>query len=112
MRFLYAVARNAALDHRKSASRRSHAILVPTQIAQEVSSPYAELEGRDALRAIDAALARLPTRTREVFLLRRVDGLSHAEISERLGMARSTVEKHLLRAIRSCEAALAEDKAS
>lgn len=45
-----------------------------------------------------AGLARLNPRPREVLLLHRLDGLSHAQIAERLGISVSMVEKHIARA--------------
>lgn len=45
-----------------------------------------------------AGLERLNPRPREVLLLHRLDGLSHAQIAERLGISVSMVEKHIARA--------------
>jgi RNA polymerase sigma factor (sigma-70 family) len=42
----------------------------------------------------------LPERTRTVFVLRRLEGQSYREISLRLGLSVSAVEKHMLRAVR------------
>lgn len=43
------------------------------------------------------ALDQLTPRVREVFVLRKVYGFSHKEIAKRLGIAVSTVEKHIVR---------------
>lgn len=109
-RLLYAVTRNAAIDQQRSARRRAAAMqaLAPEQLRSEDAAADAGFDARAALTALEAALRELPERTREVFLLRRVDGLPHAEIAARLGMPVSTVEKHLLRAIRHCQARLAD----
>ena len=40
---------------------------------------------------------RLPGRVRDVFTLRRVYGLSQREVAQKLGIAESTVEKHMAR---------------
>jgi RNA polymerase sigma-70 factor (ECF subfamily) len=45
-----------------------------------------------------AAAHELPERTLEVFTLYHLHGLSHAQIAGRLGMAISTIEKHMARA--------------
>ena len=37
--------------------------------------------------------------TREIFLARRVDGLSYAEIAELTGLSERQVERHMARAI-------------
>jgi RNA polymerase sigma-70 factor (ECF subfamily) len=43
-----------------------------------------------------------------VFVLRMIDGLSQREIAERLGIAISTVEKHLARGLQQCRTELAQ----
>lgn len=57
------------------------------------------LEGREALRAAVAALQSLPERTRDIFILRRVDGFAYRDISARFGISVSAVEKHVIRAV-------------
>ncbi|MER2300157.1 MAG: sigma factor-like helix-turn-helix DNA-binding protein, partial [Pseudomonas sp.] len=39
---------------------------------------------------------------RDCFLLRKLDGLSHQQIAEHLGISRSLVEKHIVNAMRHC----------
>jgi RNA polymerase sigma factor (sigma-70 family) len=48
---------------------------------------------RDELSKLAAAIAQLPPRTREVFVLRRVHGYSQREVAVQLGIQESTVEK-------------------
>jgi RNA polymerase sigma-70 factor (ECF subfamily) len=50
---------------------------------------------RQDLRKLQAALERLPSRWREVVVMRKVQGLSLAEIVTRLGIAERTVSQHL-----------------
>jgi RNA polymerase sigma factor (sigma-70 family) len=59
-----------------------------------------EWEGRDELQRLAEVIASLPEKCREVFILRRVEGLSQREVAQRLGLAESTVEKHMARGIR------------
>ncbi len=58
------------------------------------------LAGREALRRTTQVLMELPERTRHVFILRRLERLSHQEIAVRLGLSVSAIEKHMLRASR------------
>jgi len=44
-------------------------------------------------------VAQLPPRTRQVFLLVKVEGLTYAETAERLGIARNTVMVHIVNAM-------------
>jgi RNA polymerase sigma-70 factor (ECF subfamily) len=48
--------------------------------------------------SLDAAIARLPDRAREVFALHDVEGFTSQEVSESLGIAEGTVRAHLHRA--------------
>jgi len=50
------------------------------------------------MQRMKAGLARLNPRPREVLLMHRLDGLSHAQIAEQLGISVSMVEKHIARA--------------
>jgi RNA polymerase sigma-70 factor, ECF subfamily len=54
------------------------------------------------------ALARLPERPRQVFLLNRREHLAYAEIAEVLGIAVKTVEMHMARALAALRASLAD----
>ena len=103
-RMLYAIARNATIDSTRSRQRRTAALsgLAPEQVQTQSPSPADIAEARDTLRALDAILAALPARTRDVVLLRRVHGLSYAEIAHALGISVSTVEKHLVRGLHAC----------
>ena len=56
------------------------------------------LLGKEAVRSMIQALAALPERTRAVFMLYHFQGLSHADIGRRLGIAIRTVEDHIARA--------------
>jgi RNA polymerase sigma-70 factor (ECF subfamily) len=107
-KLLYAIARNATIDHARTVRRRTELFssLVAEQFRSEVPSAEQAYESRDAMNALVDALSLLPLRTREVFVLRRVEGLSHAEIAARLAISISTVEKHLVRALRHCERCL------
>ena len=62
-------------------------------------SPEHVLLKREKLaRALDA-LDSLPERTREIFVLRRIEGEKYRDIAERFGISVSAVEKHMERAI-------------
>jgi RNA polymerase sigma factor (sigma-70 family) len=56
------------------------------------------IEVRARLSRVEEGLAQLPPRTREVFLMHRVEGLKYREIATRIGVSQSSVEKHVARA--------------
>ena len=66
-------------------------------IADDVASPERVVADRDELQRLEKLLASLPTRVAEVFRLRRIEGLSQRQVALRLGLAESTVEKHMAR---------------
>ena len=62
-------------------------------------SPERVLLGKVQLQRVIAALEELPERTRRIFLMRRYDGLPHAEIAAREGLSQSGVRKHIVKAV-------------
>jgi RNA polymerase sigma factor (sigma-70 family) len=67
--------------------------------SEEDFSPERILLGEEAIQRVFAALHELPARTRAAFLLHRFEDLKHLEIARRLGIAVSTVEKDIMRAM-------------
>ncbi len=53
-----------------------------------------------------AAIDALPARCREVYILRKLKGLSQKEIARELGISEKTVEVQVVRANHRCEAFL------
>lgn len=49
---------------------------------------------------LEDAIAKLPYRNREIFILSRFDGLSNQDISEKLGISKRTVENHITNSLR------------
>ncbi|GGC88956.1 RNA polymerase sigma factor [Chelatococcus reniformis] len=109
-RVLFASARNAAVEHHRSRGRREHllSMLHPEQRAIHEPSPERGLEAKQALGALDEALAALSPRCRDIFILRRVHGLSNEEVARQHGISINSVEKHIARALRHCQARLSE----
>jgi RNA polymerase sigma factor (sigma-70 family) len=70
--------------------------------ASEAAGPESQVESQSELNGVAAALEELPAQCREAFLLNRLEGLTHAEIAERLGISTKTVQRHVERALRRC----------
>ncbi len=62
------------------------------------------------LEALERALARLSAKTRLAFILQRRDGCSIDEISERMGISRAMVKKHLAKAVSQCSRQIHGDR--
>ena len=58
-----------------------------------------QVDGRRRLALFATAVAALPSQCRKVLVLKKIEGLSQKEIASRLGIAESTVEKHLAKAL-------------
>jgi RNA polymerase sigma factor (sigma-70 family) len=64
----------------------------------EDRSPERVLIGREALSQVLATLDELGDKTREIFILFRLENMKQREIAELLGIGQSTVEKHVMKA--------------
>jgi RNA polymerase sigma factor (sigma-70 family) len=65
----------------------------------EETSPEDVLSNEQELHAVIAALQELNERTRDVFMLFRVEQLKHGEIAQLFGISVSAVEKHVAKAV-------------
>lgn len=61
--------------------------------------PERVLIAKDTLEAAVAALDRLGTRTKDIFVLTRLENMKQADVARLLGISVSAVEKHLVRAV-------------
>lgn len=98
--YLRQIAKNLLRDRAKAAVRHAEPLHAPLD-EETVSAPNEvdRLEARDGLNRLEAVLARMKPKTREIFLAHRLDGMSYAEIAEATGMSVSGVEKQMIRAI-------------
>src|SRR3546814_300997 len=61
--------------------------------------PDRVLQARDEIARVVQALGELPERTRDIFLMRRYEGLAYSEIACRVGISVSALEKHMAKAV-------------
>lgn len=76
----------------------SENVIVPNILVED-RTPERVLVGKEALKDIEAALMELTPRTREIFLLSRMEHVHHREIARLHGISVSAVEKHVLKAV-------------
>ena len=67
--------------------------------AVEELSPERVLEGRQSLASVLRALDELDERTRDAFILHRLEGMRHAEIADLYGVSVSSIEKYIIKAL-------------
>lgn len=105
--FVFAVARNLMIDK----MRRSQIVSIDHMADLERLNVLSDdipadrvMSGRQELARLHQAMQALPPKCREVFRLRKIEGLSQREAAERLGIAQGTVEKQVANAMRALAA--------
>ncbi len=103
--WLFHATRNRALNvvrHDAIASRAEPRLAISLQLSADDHRADADRALADAElhAAIDAAVAALPPRCREVFVLSRMHGVRQTQIAVRLGISTKTVEAHMTQALR------------
>lgn len=108
--FAARILKNIALDvmrRRKVVAIDAVADLDRLGRVDDAPDPEVAAIARDELRQLRGLIEQLPPQQRRVFTLRKVYGLSTAEIAQRLGLSVSTVETHLVKGLRFCSERLA-----
>lgn len=102
--FLFTIAGNLARDHVRSLKRQQNREYLPLDDDLPDQKPNTEeLIARQCLEEqLQRAIASLPEKTREIFLLYRADDLSYRQIAARLNISERTVEYHLRQAMLLC----------
>jgi RNA polymerase sigma-70 factor (ECF subfamily) len=102
--YLFRIALNVARDRRAAEDRHLSATEIDglLELADDAPDPARTAEARASLRELEAVMAELPPRQREILLAARLDGLPRREIANRLGISLRLVEKELQRAQEYC----------
>lgn len=99
--YLRQAASNILRDRARAAVRRGEISHVPIDdVSVADRDPIAMLEARDRLARIEAAVLRLKPLARQIFLARRLDGYTYAEIAQQTGLSVRGVEKQMNRALK------------
>jgi RNA polymerase sigma factor (sigma-70 family) len=107
--YLFQVVRNLAIDRRRRATLEM-SFFEDEEAGGQVSAPVGTPEltaiSRQDLALVSEVLARLPERTRRVFELHRLDGLTQREIAARLDISPTLVNFMIRDAMDRCRAAM------
>lgn len=99
------IAKGLLIDHwRRRQVQQAYLDALAQVPEQHAPSPETSLIIIETLCAIDAMLGSLPARTRELFLMAQLDGLTLKEISARTQMPVITIRRHITRALVACMA--------
>ncbi|WP_220815406.1 sigma-70 family RNA polymerase sigma factor [Pseudomonas paralcaligenes] len=97
------IAKGLVIDHwRRQDVERAYLEALAHLPEPEAPSPETRLLIIEALMRIDAMLASLSARTREIFLLAQIDGLTLQQIAERTQTPVITVRRHIHKALVAC----------
>lgn len=95
--------RSAQAPGREAVSLDEHMDAVGQLPADEGSDPVQAAHHRERLRRLEQAMAELPERRREAFVLHSIDGLTQTEVAQRMGISRRMVHSHVTLAFAYCE---------
>jgi RNA polymerase sigma factor (sigma-70 family) len=111
--YLFRIAHNLMIDHyRRYGEKRfdQDASAYFATLVDEASGPEELAFDALALEQLDSLLERMPERTRDVFLLCRVEGMTHKETARYLRISTSSVQKHMAMALARIGKALDPDQ--
>ncbi|MFV0276791.1 MAG: sigma-70 family RNA polymerase sigma factor [Parahaliea sp.] len=97
------IAKGLVVDHwRRESVERAYLEALAQLPEAEAPSPETQLLIIDALMRIDAMLTTMGARTREIFLLAQLDGLTLKQIAEQTQTPVITVRRHIKKALMAC----------
>ena len=116
--FLFKTAKNLALNElSKRRTRRTDAVadvdvlaVLMSERASHETAPEFQVAIEERLNMAWDSINQLSPRVQEVYILRKVHGLKQKEIALQLGIAESTVEKHISKGLAQITASKAELK--
>jgi RNA polymerase sigma factor (sigma-70 family) len=100
--YLFTTASSVILDRARRAVVRAEGKHDPIEDFDFDSGapwPARVFEGKEALRQLARILDELPERTKEIFLLSRLDRLTNTQLAARYGISVSSIEKHMTKAL-------------
>lgn len=104
--YLYRIAANLIVDRARRERTRQEARPRLHRLQDPPSTPMDEAVHSDLQEAFEEALAVLPSRRREAFLLVRFEGLSLKEAGEVMDLTPRTVANHIYLAVSDLERSL------
>ena len=98
--WVYRIAANYAIDRLRQRSRRSHMTsMADLDFAVFELTPERQVSGEQAIAIIRAAVARLPAKCRQAFLLHRVYEMRMEDIAARMGIGVCMARRYVARGL-------------
>lgn len=97
------IAKGLVIDHwRRQDVERAWQETLAHLPEPEAPSPETAALILESLYRIEAMLRNLPTRTRRIFLMAQLDGLTYQQIADQTGCSLITVKRHMRTAFLAC----------
>lgn len=104
--FLYRIAHNLLVDKARRDANAIRPLYLMDGCEPSVRAMQElETEAEEMRRICEQALSRMPERTRSIFLMHRLDGLSYRDIQAEVGITLAGIEYHMMRALAGLRAA-------
>jgi len=98
--YLWRIAANLAIDRKRQRLARARLASVALQPGDRCSpSTESVVESRERLAIVQKAIAQLPPRCRQAFMLRIVEGQRFAEVGREMGISERMAKVHVARAM-------------
>ena len=96
--YLFTIARNRFLKNRR---RRQYDLKFRSALLEESDqeNPHYKLEMKEYDKRLQKVIADLPEKSRTVFLMSRIDGLTYREIAKNLRVSDKAIEKQMSKAL-------------
>lgn len=99
--YLHQTARNIAVDgYRREERRQALELAAFASGLDGGGDPQDYVHALELADRVERALAELPLNCRRVFIWQKLEGLTQAEIAERMGLTKNMVEKYMIRTLR------------
>ena len=104
--FIFRIAANLATDHLRSRSRQMLNNDDDGESIERIEAPASEPEhaaiSRQQMELLTHALAELPPKCRDVFIMLKLKHYSYAQVEQQLGISQTMILKYLTRALSHC----------
>ncbi len=99
--FLFSVAVNLLRDRARRAKTRSLGLAEITDQPNnaEAFTPERVVLGKESLQTVLAALDKVGEKSKDIFILHRLENMKYHEIADLYGISVSAVEKHMIKAL-------------
>jgi RNA polymerase sigma factor (sigma-70 family) len=97
--YLYKIGTNLLLDHLRHQKIKNKYASAPFHVDKDITDPQFIIEMEEFKVKLEQTIATMPEKSREVFLLSRIEKMSYLEMSSLLGITVKAIEKRMQKAL-------------